>query len=170
MTFFHPTRKNWNNHDALLGYIILMLLLALISFFLTASFQNYLFPPKGHVSYQISSSIEPSQTSKSKWHKPLLAKIQTSQLEKGLNELFTSTNGYSEIPSGTELLGVTVQDHTVIVNLSEEFTSGGGSTSMIGRLEELKKVIGKVDRHYKLKLEINGKSVEYLGGEGLELE
>jgi spore germination protein GerM len=63
-----------------------------------------------------------------------------------------------------------VHGNTVIVDLSSEFATGGGSTSMIQRVEELKRAIHKFNTNYELKIAVNGRVLKYLGGEGLELE
>lgn len=102
----------------------------------------------------------------------LTATIIKTSLEASLRDLLNRPNvagQYSEIPSGTQLLGVTVKNNTVTVDLSEEFATGGGSTSIIGRVEELKKTVTQVNMDYQVKIAINGKLVEYLGGEGLEV-
>jgi hypothetical protein len=104
------------------------------------------------------------------------ASVKITPLEAALTDLLKGPSTseiregrYSEIPKGTQLLGVSVSNNTVLVNLSEEFASGGGSTSMIERVEELKATIKSIDSHYKLKIAINGQPIPYLGGEGLEL-
>lgn len=106
----------------------------------------------------------------------LTASVKATSLETTLSELLRNANAsvgqagqMSEIPQGTHLLGVTVQNNVVTVNLSDGFVSGGGSTSMIGRVEELKKAVTHIDKNYQVKIAINGKLVDYLGGEGLEV-
>lgn len=103
---------------------------------------------------------------------PLKASVKTTALEASLADLLKKANvsSLSEIPKGTELLGVTVNGAVVTVDLSEEFVSGGGSTSMIERVEELKKAVQGVQKDARLRIAINGKPVPYVGGEGLELE
>lgn len=77
---------------------------------------------------------------------------------------------YSEIPKGTELLGVNKKNNTVTVDLSEEFASGGGSTSMLERVNELRHTVNSVTGHSTdLSIAINGKQMPVLGGEGLEV-
>lgn len=107
----------------------------------------------------------------------LAASVKTTPLETSLLDLLKGsrlqarqTGQYSEIPKGTRLLGVSIQGNIVFVDLSEEFTSGGGSTSMIQRVEELERKIHQFNEKYKLKILINGKRLPYLGGEGLEME
>jgi Sporulation and spore germination len=119
----------------------------------------------GHIS--LASSFNPY----------LAASVKTTLLEESLVDLLqgagqadVKSGRYSEIPAGTKLLKVMIHGNTVIVDLSSEFATGGGSTSMIQRVEELKRLIQKFNKNYKLKISVNGKRVQYLGGEGLEIE
>jgi hypothetical protein len=95
--------------------------------------------------------------------------VKATVLETSLTNLIEHPSRVSEIPAGTELLGVTVRNNVVTVDLSEKFSSGGGAASMLGRVEEVRKTVQRLHQNYKLKLAINGKLVPYLGGEGLEV-
>lgn len=78
---------------------------------------------------------------------------------------FTST-----IPKGTKLRTVFLAADGVHVNLSQEFKSGGGSASMTGRVAQVLYTASSLDPATKVWLEVEGKPLEVLGGEGLELE
>lgn len=101
---------------------------------------------------------------------------QTDPLSFAVQELLKGptpeerTQGFfSEIPQGTQLLGVRQQGDRVIVDLSKQFEAGGGSNSMVQRLEELKKTSYSVDSQHQLEVFVEGKPLETLGGEGLEV-
>jgi spore germination protein GerM len=76
---------------------------------------------------------------------------------------------YSEIPAGTQLLGVNRHGSTLNIELSKKFASGGGSTSILQRVEELKRTVYALDRRRQLRVSIEGKPLDILGGEGLEV-
>lgn len=82
----------------------------------------------------------------------------------------TDANQITTIPQGTKLLDLTVDKAGVKVNLSQEFTAGGGSASMTGRLAQILYTATSLDPKTKVWLNIDGKPLELLGGEGLEIE
>jgi spore germination protein GerM len=98
---------------------------------------------------------------------PLPFAIQ--ELLKGPTTQEKEQGFYSEIPKGTALLSVHDQNNKVVVNLSKQFEVGGGSNSITQRLEELKKTTYAVDRKHQLEIFVEGKPLETLGGEGLEV-
>jgi len=80
-------------------------------------------------------------------------------------------NGYaSSIPDGTKLLGLSVKDNEVIVDLSQEFTAGGGSASMTSRLGQVIFTASSLDPKTNIRILIEGEPLEVLGGEGLIVE
>ncbi|MDB9446299.1 GerMN domain-containing protein [Anabaena sp. CS-542/02] len=73
------------------------------------------------------------------------------------------------IPPETKLLGLKIENGEVHVNLSEDFTKGGGSTSMVGRIGQVIYTATTLDPNAKVYIEVEGEQLEFLGGEGVEV-
>lgn len=95
----------------------------------------------------------------------ILAGAFKSLLTGPADPAFTTT-----IPQGTKLRSVSLEADGVHLDLSEEFTSGGGSTSMTGRLAQVLYTASSLDPAAKVWIAVEGKPLEVLGGEGLVID
>ena len=77
------------------------------------------------------------------------------------------------IPQQTRLLDLRIIDNDIYINLSQEFTQGGGSSSTIYRVAQVLYTATSINRGASVFLSIEGQRLneDYpLGGEGLLLE
>jgi hypothetical protein len=73
----------------------------------------------------------------------------------------------SQIPAGTQLLGLTVSDGVATVDLTSEFESGGGSASMNMRIAQVVYTLTQFRTVKGVLFELDGQRVDVLGGEGV---
>jgi spore germination protein GerM len=76
----------------------------------------------------------------------------------------------SAIPAKTKLISTTVKSDGIHIDLSKEFMEGGGSTSMLGRLARILYTATERNTKAKVWITVEGKKLETLGGEGIEVK
>lgn len=77
---------------------------------------------------------------------------------------------YSEIPNGTRLYWVREEKGNLIVNLNDVFAQGGGTSSVMARIDQLVKTVKIYNPDAPVYLYLEGKKVEYIGGDGVFLQ
>lgn len=75
----------------------------------------------------------------------------------------------TEIPVGTRLIRAEESEDEVLVDLSSQYLTGGGSAAMQLRYLQIYKTLKKICPLKKIYLNIEGKSLKTIGGEGLEV-
>ena len=103
----------------------------------------------------------------------LHAAAQNTVLEAAFKQLLTGPEDplvASTIPQGTALRSVKVQQDGIHVDLSQAFTTGGGSASMTGRVAQVLYTATSLQPNAKVWIAVEGKPLNTLGGEGLELD
>jgi spore germination protein GerM len=101
----------------------------------------------------------------------------SDQLAEAVEQLLTGPTpnekaaGLStEIPKGTTLLGVKRSDGTVELNLSKDFASSGGGTSLETRIEQLSRTVSDLAGSQKVYVAIDGERLSATPGDGLEIK
>ncbi len=98
---------------------------------------------------------------------------QSEVLETAFNSLLTGPTDNAvttTIPKNTKLRNISVKSDGIHVDLSQDFTSGGGSTSMTGRLAQILYTATSLDPIAKVWINVEGKPLETLGGEGIVID
>lgn len=89
------------------------------------------------------------------------------ELLKGPNLVEKSMGAYSEIPKTTKLLGIKHDGSKIIIDLSSDFQYGGGTDSIYSRMMQLIKTSINNTKNKKIYLYLDGKQVNFIGGEGI---
>src|SRR5262249_58493080 len=76
----------------------------------------------------------------------------------------------SAIPSGTKLLGISVENGVATVDLTSDYQSGGGSTSMQTRLGQVVYTLTQFPTVQKVRFRLDGNPVDVFSSEGIVLD
>jgi len=75
----------------------------------------------------------------------------------------------TNIPTGTVLLGLTINNGVATANMNKTFKSGGGSLSMMSRLAQVVYTLTQFSTVHEVAFQLDGTTVTTFGGEGLIL-
>lgn len=75
----------------------------------------------------------------------------------------------TEIPTGTRLIKIDENEDKLLVDLSNQFIAGGGSATIQLRYLQFYKTLKKIAPDKKIYLNVGGKTLKTIGGEGLEV-
>ncbi len=101
---------------------------------------------------------------------------ETAILAASINYLLSNpqlANLGSSVPPGTRLLNLQIKPEGIHLNLSKEFTRGGGSASMTYRVAQVLYTVTSLEPNAKVYLSVEGKLLDEdnpLGGEGIILQ
>jgi spore germination protein GerM len=95
--------------------------------------------------------------------------LTVEALIAGPTEAEKAAGYYSELPPPTTVLGVASTANGLVLNLSADFTSGGGTDSMGQRLNQLIATVEAAVPNTPVFLDVNGQRVTFIGGEGIEV-
>jgi germination protein M len=91
----------------------------------------------------------------------LLAGPTTAERDAGIG---------TQIPDGTELLGLIIDDDIATVDLTSEYESGGGTASMTMRLAQVVCTLDQFPTVKGVLFQLDGRAVDVLGGEGIVID
>ena len=92
-----------------------------------------------------------------------------TQLRQAMDELLAGSDA-TAIPQGTKLLGAELKGQDVYVDLSGEFTEGGGSAAMAARLGQVIYTATAIEPDAQVWISVEGEPLTELGGEGLLID
>ena len=75
----------------------------------------------------------------------------------------------TEVPVGTRLIKVEESEDEILIDVSSQYVTGGGSATVQLRYLQLYKTLNNLEPDKKIYLQIDGKNIKAIGGEGLEI-
>lgn len=101
---------------------------------------------------------------------PAVARGALEALLAGPDATAAAAGMGTEVPDGTELLGVDISGGTATVDLSSRFEAGGGSLSMTLRVAQVVFTLTQFDSVDDVDVHLDGAAVDGIGGEGVPSE
>ncbi|HEY3069600.1 MAG TPA: Gmad2 immunoglobulin-like domain-containing protein [Gaiellaceae bacterium] len=101
---------------------------------------------------------------------PRVGSAAVESLLEGPSDSERSAGVESQVPGGTQFLGLTVDKGIATVDLTSEYQAGGGTASMTMRLAQ---VVCTLDQFQTVKgvlFELDGHRIDVLGGEGIVVD
>lgn len=98
---------------------------------------------------------------------PGVARAAIEALIAGPNSSEAAAGLATAFPPDSLVLGLTIGDGTAVADMSVEFEAGGGSAAILGRLAQLVYTLTEFDSVDRVRLLLEGRSVEYFSGEGI---
>ncbi|MBI2995997.1 MAG: GerMN domain-containing protein [Candidatus Melainabacteria bacterium] len=75
----------------------------------------------------------------------------------------------TEIPTGTRLIKIEESEDEIVIDVSNQYTTGGGAATMQLRYLQVYKTLKKLAPQKKIYMLVEGKTLKAIGGEGLEV-
>ena len=102
--------------------------------------------------------------------------VDKNEIDSALRELFLGPTKLemkhhimTEIPVGTRLIKVEESDDEILIDVSSQYLIGGGAASVQLRYLQLYNTLQKAAQGKKFYLNVDGKTLTTLAGEGLEI-
>ncbi len=102
---------------------------------------------------------------------PFTDQSQEGQIQRAMTILLAAPgSAVTAIPPQTTLLSLNQTPEGIKIDLSKEFTEGGGSSAMISRLGQIIYTATSTDPSQPVWLSVQGEPLTVLGGEGLMVD
>ena len=93
------------------------------------------------------------------------------ELVKGPTKAEIKSGYFTEIPKGTKVIGVDVEDGTAFVNFNSRLTNyGGGTTRVKGLIAQIVYTLTEFPEVKQVRIQVNGSGEVALGSEGYEID
>jgi immunoglobulin-like protein involved in spore germination/sporulation and spore germination protein len=101
---------------------------------------------------------------------PRVGSAAIESLLEGPSESERSAGVESQVPGGTQFLGLTVDKGIATVDLTSEYEAGGGTASMTMRLAQVVCTLDQFPTVKGVLFELDGRRIDVLGGEGIVVD